>query len=62
MIIYYSIHANDEVGYFHKHLFGSYDMQDIKAEVQALKDSGYKNIIITREGVKWTIYIIISYK
>jgi hypothetical protein len=50
-MIYYSIHA-EENGRLHKHLFGSTDMKLIKAEVQALKDSGYKNIIIEKEDTQ----------
>jgi|TARA_R110001599_G_scaffold87607_4_gene233486 hypothetical protein len=44
---YYTIHAYVD-GNLHKHLFGSYDMQEIKDEVQDLKDSGYKNITIEK--------------
>ena len=44
---YYTIHGYED-GYLHKHLFGSYDMKEIKDEVQDLKDNGYKNITIEK--------------
>jgi len=44
---YYTIHAYED-GIKHKHLFGSYDMQEIKTEIQDLKDNGYKKITIEK--------------
>lgn len=52
---YYIIHAYVD-GNLRKHLFGYYDMQEIKDEVQDLiawlsnEDSGYKNITIEKSA------------
>ena len=51
---YYYIDGIDDEGKSHNVLYGSYNLQEVKEELQSLKDDGQyiKLIIQTREEVK----------
>lgn len=38
----------DELSAFHHHLYGSYDLKEVKEELQILKDDGYKGLTINQ--------------